>query len=1312
MSLSCLVCKGVDYGVAVTEMPLFDQLPSRSVLCIFQDSDGDMWFGTEDGLCRDNGYSIRSYRPSASYSGINNNVTGIVQASDGMVWFGTSRGVYRVDKRTQEVIPVMDDRIDNVEIRNIYATSDGSVWVGVDGALLRFSSDGTRIKDYQIQWNNAPSCVRSMYEDRSGRIWIAVWDGGLCRYEPSSDSWIYYPWPYKEGCVGLLQDRSHDFFYVSIWLKGIARFDPDAGSVDDMFSLSHSWSMADERDNAYLCMEQDDVKGYLWAATVNGLQVYDSSDPLALRPIDPKTFGLKRYQMLTDLYKDRDGNIWVAGFNVPSFVVSISTGAVTYPLSAVHSTSGHTATVSGICYDDEPGLFWIFQERHRLYLYDMSTDRIESEIPNLFSDTHNNLGAIYMMIKSRRYRGVWAASTMPAGIYRLSQDDRRIMVTDRIPFSGIAPKAMFEDMSGQLWIGSEGGLYIYVIDSRELIPVDDIGSVVDITASPSGDVVVAAYDSSGQSYIYTYHGRNRISGRRFNGDCTAVAVTSDNSLWIGTRLGEVWRLANHEDAVRLSECSDFTSAGYVRGLVTDSCGHLWIQTEQRLTELEPSSLSMRHYYVNEGYIGLFNFFPRTYAVLPSGELIFGGAGGFCRLESTPSLSDLEADAAPVINYVKVDGSNVPLPDSGEALELTPGDHTVEIEFGTSDHLGAKRKVYAYRIGDTPCSWISMAPGHNVVHLSRLEKGAHRLELRSLGSDPADKASIASLLINRQPAFHETWWFLGVILLLCGSAVWTMVWFYNRHKTNERNQRMEAELVQLKFNFFTNITHELRTPLSLIITPLDALIRRSDNADTRKQLINIRRNAGELLKLINRTLSFRRLEMGGERLSVLQGDLAEFVGNIVESFRPLAEEKQVDLSLESDGAGCCVGFDAEKFRIIINNLLSNAFKFTEPGDAVKTSVCRTSVSGRDWIVIRIADTGCGIPERDIPHIMDVFYQSASGSGVGDGNAGSGIGLYVVNEYVKMHGGKVEVHSRQGEGTEFAIWLPVSDADVSDSAVASESDESASVDEIPEATSRKTVLLVEDNQEFREFMRNELSDQYDVVEASDGMEGEDMALQFHPDVIISDVMMPRRDGFELCRAIKNNVDTSSIPVILLSARIDRPSEIRGYESRADVYLTKPFNLGILLNRIEYLIARQSELRQEFKEVLETDPKKITISPLDKELLTRILACVEKNMTNSNYGIAELSRDVNMSRMNLYRKLQAITGQTPTDFVKTVRLKKAAIMLRERKCSIVEVAYAVGYSSPSYFTRSFKGEFGLTPSQYIERAHHNGPSTPPDA
>lgn len=1219
-----------------------------------------------------------------------------------MIWFGTSSGVYRVDKRTQSVVPVSDPRLDNAEVLAICATSDGSVWVSVGGALLRFDSDGTRIKDYQIQWNNKPSYAHSIYEDRDHRIWITIWNGGICRYEPSSDSWVYYPWPYQEGSVSMVQDRSGDFFYVGIWLKGIARFDPEAERADDMFVMAYSWSMTDERDNAFLCFEQDDVNGYLWATSGNGLQVYDCDNPRALRHIDMSSLGVDRYQMLTDLYKDRDGNIWVGGFNVPSFVVSISRDVITYPLAAVQSTSGHTSTVSGICYDDEPGLFWVFQERHRLYLYDMNTDKIESEIPDQFPDTHNNLGAVYLMIKSRSHPGVWTASTLPAGIYRIEQHNRRITVADRIPFAGFVPKVLFEDAIGQLWIGTDRGLFVYNIGMRELKAVDDIGIVVDISQAPDGSLVVAAHDLSGMSHLYRYRDGVRISDWCFSDDCTAIAVTGDNTLWAGTRMGEIWRLRGEEDAVAMSGDSDFTPSGYVRGLLVDSCGHLWAQTEQRLTEIDPSTLAMRHYYVNEGHIGLFNFFPRTYTVMPSGSLIFGGAGGFCRLTPSSVFQNVSADSAPLITYIKVNGEDVPLPDDGEALTIPASVQTLEVEFGSPDHLGAKRQAYAYRIKDVTSGWIPLAQGHNVVHLSQLAKGTHRLELRNLNADPDDGGAVVSLLIDRLPAVHETWWFMLLMLLLAAGAIIGLVALYNRNKTNERRKRMEEELVQLKFNFFTNITHELRTPLSLIITPLDALIRKSDSAEMRKQLVNIRRHAGELLRLINHTLSFRRLEMGGERLMLSQGNINEFVEEITESFRPLAVEKNVDLSYVCDGSGFCVGFDSEKFRIILNNLLSNAFKFTSPGDTVRVSVMHHARDGRDGVLIRIADTGCGIPDRDLPHIMDVFYQASDARKDGDGNAGSGIGLYVVNEYAKLHGGRVEVRSRQGEGTEFDVWIPVTDAVTTDDAVSSDTSPEECGEDAPK---RKKILLVEDNREFREFMRKELSEQYDVIEAQDGAEGGAMAITAQPDVVISDVMMPRCDGFDLCKTLKNNVATSSIPVILLSARTDRMSEMKGYESRADVYLTKPFNLGILLNRIEYLIARQSELRQEFKDTLETDPKKLTISPLDEKLLTRILECVERNMTNTDYGIAELSRDVNMSRMNLYRKLQAITGQTPTDFVKTVRLKKAALMLRENSSSIVEVAYAVGYSSPSYFTRSFKSEFGVTPTQYIEHLRKGG-------
>lgn len=316
---------------------------------------------------------------------------------------------------------------------------------------------------------------------------------------------------------------------------------------------------------------------------------------------------------------------------------------------------------------------------------------------------------------------------------------------------------------------------------------------------------------------------------------------------------------------------------------------------------------------------------------------------------------------------------------------------------------------------------------------------------------------------------------------------------------------------------------------------------------------------------------------------------------------------------------------------------------------------------------------------------------------------------MKEYTELHNGKIEVTSVEQQGTNFSVFIPTN-------LVPNENlqklQENESEDEImvlkgeaPLAEkARKKILLVEDNKEFREFLRDEMNERFDIIEAADGEEGELLAMKENPDIIISDIMMPKRNGFELCKAIKSNINMSNIPVILLTARISKSAEMTGYEMGADAYIAKPFSLALLFNRVEHLLALQLQRQKEFQQNIEVNPQKLTITPLDEDLLNRILACIEKNLSNSEYSIADLSKDVMMSRMNLYRKLQAITGQSPTDFVKTIRLKKAAQLLLENRYTIVEVAYTVGFNTPSYFTRVFKEQFGITPTQYLEKSGQN--------
>ena len=1309
LSLILLCVWGMEidaYDVTVTEFPLLNQLPTKRIMNIFQDSEGYIWYGTEDGLCCDDGYAIHTYRSDFRSPNLmsSNQVTCITEDKHGRIWFGTERGAYILDKWTQQIIPIESDCVNNVQIKTLDATSDGSIWLSISGTLFRYNTDIKIEKSYPIQWNNEPSHMNSLYEDREHRIWITIWGGGICRLNEDADQFIYYPWPYKEGVMRMIQDKEHAYFWVGTWRGGIIKFNPSC-KEEEMFTVPQQWNSGDERDCAILYMVQDDVKGYLWATTVNGLLVYKYEND-ALISVEQDLMGVKKNQMLDQLIKDRSGNIWVAGCNVPSFIVSFSKGIVTHTVQPVQQSSRHIATFLAVCHDDEPNVFWLFQERHRLYLYNLQTEQLEYNIHSSLQLTNNNLGAVFLMKKSRQ-RGCWVACHDSERIYLMQQEHMKMFVADYVDLpESSTPKSFYEDEDHVLWIGSEKDLYLYDMKSRTLkIMVKGIGLVTNIEKGEGNSVILSVRKTTNESVIYKFKNGREVWKYDFKYDCTAIATIENSSIWLGTRQGQLFHLDNEGRIEEMTNTCGLNGDA-INGLLVDKYNHLWIQTKQKLIELDVNSLSFGSYYANESAVRLFYFFPHSYSQLPSGDLIFGGTGGFCQISPSQEFGKKTGTDIPCITNVKVDGKNYPLQD-GKVLEIDADKRNIEINFSSLNHLYAHKVSYAYRLNGEGDTWTKLSPGRNVAYLNQLNKGKYLFEVRCTDAEGAWSKSVVTLQIVRLPAFYETWWANMLYLLILGLSAFFFIHRYRNRLMQKQHKKMEEKLVDLKFRFFTNISHELRTPLTLIITPLDALLRKVTDEKIHKQLVSVNRNAQDLLGLINQLLDFRKLEMGGEKLILAKGDIVEYLSFIYNNFQLMASDKHLDFSFHSDYTSCYMYFDIEKLHKIINNLLSNAFKFTPEGGHISLSIQKQEADGNKYVVIKVADTGIGVSSLQLPHIFERFYQVENSAK--EGNAGNGIGLHLVKEYTELHNGKIEVTSVEQQGTNFSVFIPTN-------LVPNENlqklQENESEDEImvlkgeaPLAEkARKKILLVEDNKEFREFLRDEMNERFDIIEAADGEEGELLAMKENPDIIISDIMMPKRNGFELCKAIKSNINMSNIPIILLTARISKSAEMTGYEMGADAYIAKPFSLALLFNRVEHLLALQLQRQKEFQQNIEVNPQKLTITPLDEDLLNRILACIEKNLSNSEYSIADLSKDVMMSRMNLYRKLQAITGQSPTDFVKTIRLKKAAQLLLENRYTIVEVAYTVGFNTPSYFTRVFKEQFGITPTQYLEKSGQN--------
>ena len=565
--------------------------------------------------------------------------------------------------------------------------------------------------------------------------------------------------------------------------------------------------------------------------------------------------------------------------------------------------------------------------------------------------------------------------------------------------------------------------------------------------------------------------------------------------------------------------------------------------------------------------------------------------------------------------------------------------------------------------------------------TKLSPGTYKLSVQASNNNQQWDTHLAELTISIAPPFWKTIWAYSAYLVVVIGLVYVLLSYYIRQNIQRNEKKQKEELDKLKFKFFTNISHELRTPLTLIITPLDSVIRKLNDETLKSQLAGISRNAHELLNLVNQLLAFRKLEMNGETLNLSYCNVGEFVETIVPPFFDLARENGVHMEYNRPKTDVLMYVDQDKLRKIVNNLLSNAFKFTPAGGTIRLNI-ETDEAARE-IALHISDTGCGIDRDEQAQIFDRFYQAKNQQN----QTGSGIGLHLVKEYAQLHNGNATVKSRLGEGSVFTVTLskelkPATQHDASENPTSKHQ--------------RLKLLVVDDHAEFRNFLFNELSEKYAVVTASDGKEGLQKAREEQPDLIVTDVMMPVMSGTELCRALKSDVGISHIPVVLLTAKTSDEAQIEGFEAGADAYLPKPFNMEILLLRIENLLEQQAQRKELFKKSIVIAPSSVATSTVDEELIRRALGHIEANLDNGNYSVEQLSKDMNMDRTGLYRKLTAITGQTPTEFMRSVRLKKAAQLL-QTGLSVAEVSGTVDLDRAVISPSVFRKNFGVKPSQY---------------
>ena len=913
---------------------------------------------------------------------------------------------------------------------------------------------------------------------------------------------------------------------------------------------------------------------------------------------------------------------------------------------------------------------------------------------------------------------VWVG-TFRKGIYLKDGDKVSHFMQENVPNKDLdynIVRDFAEDHLHQIWVCYHGGVGRFDEQSKRIFPLQNKLFV--------GNTNINSIVFDRQHRLWAATNKGLIVGNqlKLKAVCKALAIDKQGWIWVGTMNGVYVFDIQNGKTYRYGKEEGMTNE-MIQDLVVDKLDEVWVTTANGLCRIrrtrsseQPFALTM---FDSQNKLGDAKFLPKTAASMADGKLFFGSSTGFYIVDPI-QVKDMEYTGHPVFTSLLVNNQEVVAGKEYDGRVILPfalsttrkivlehDENFITVHFSGLNFDMPHHTYYKYRLQGVNNDWIEISPQDGIgrANYTDLSPGTYKLEVYSAGLDKVWSKQSATLEIEVLAPLWATWWAKLLYLL----AFIALMIFGVRWKIEQNRKRMEnekyKELEEMKYRFFTNISHEFRTLLTLIITPIGSILKRTTDGETRHQLNDVSRNAGDLLQLVNQLLDFRKMEMNGERLNLTSGNLNEFIQYTTMKFMPLAEQKNIRLAFEDKTEGLFMYFDKDKVGKILTNLLSNAFKFTKAGGSVCVSLEKCILDSRRCAHIIVEDTGCGIPKEDQAHVFERFYRTEQDSS--SQQIGSGIGLNMVYEYIQLHEGKVSLESEEGKGSRFIVDIPA-DLKREVQQEASEENRIASLvmaDVVDGAVGvqtfrkiEKTVLVVEDNEDFSHFLSQELGRIYNkVLTAKDGIEGAMMAEAENPDIIVSDVMMPRMNGTDMCRRIKENIETSHIPIILLTAWSTDEGRAAGYKAGADAYIAKPFDMEVLLARISNLLEKQEKRQRDFSHSISLDPKTVTDSSPDEDFLKEVIACIEKNIDNSEYTIDSLSTDVVMSRMSLYRKMKSLTGQTPADFIRTVRLKTAAKLLKEEKCTVSEACYRTGFASPQNFAKHFKEMFGVLPSQY---------------
>ncbi len=1308
-----------------------DGLSSNSVHTIIQDSQGFIWIGTEDGINRFDGYEFRHFRniPRDTTSIINNYVYVLYADSKDRVWAGTEEGICIYNLHTNKFNPFTTTTSEGLQIkdriRQIISGGNDDIWISTyRQGVFCYDHKTQELKNYfyedRVRQKKELLTTNCIYKDSQGTLWASVNDGQyiIYKFNPTKDVFEpAFPWAdprmLRQLSSHAILEDSFGVIWLGTWNNGLFALDKKGNlkghylHTANVDKILHIHSITEYEPGKLLIGSNDGLTSLIGSPSMGYKREVHLREPVLSNCF------------VYPIYKDREGGLWIGtyygGINYASPNRNYFTGYVYNKYE--NSVSG--SVISAFC-EDADGNLWIGTDDGGLNYFNTKTEHFTAYTPDKIKNSisYHNIHALCLDgndLWIGTYSGglnVMNLTTHRFRYYYSNPADSTTLDSDNI-------YSLFKDSEGDIWVGTMSGINLYnrYTDSfRRMIAHDKITSDIlqrgdEIWFATIGEGLYCYNQLTTQWKHYTFDAHNLSS--LISNSVISLCLDGQDRLWIGTNSGLCYFVPETEAFIKTSASfrSDAICNIFCEG------EHLWLTTTRGLIDYDPRTERHRLFTKGDGLTSE-QFTTKSGIQTSSGKIYVGTTNGFNAFYPKQLVTNHHIPQIAITDFqlfnqsVRLD-EYLQQDEKGQMqITLPYNKNAFGFDYTALSFYAPEKNEYAFCLVGFDKKWNQVDKKRKATY-TNIPPGVYYFKVKASNNDGLWNEEGVSIKIIITPPFWLTNWFIiiyFVLVVLALIGIYLYIKRYTERKNNAKIEKIkneqEKEAYDSKINFFTSIAHEIRTPVSLIIGPLEQIIAKASllPEKIREELTIIDRNSQRLLTLVNQLLDFRKIEQGTIQLTFSEQNIHELLLGVFDRFKPYVESKNIRFVYTCDNKDLVALVDAENLTKVVSNLLNNASKFTK--DYMELALHSQNLTGQ--FEICVTDNGIGIPKDQQDNIFKPFFQ-VQGS---KQQRGTGLGLHLVKSIVDGCQGSIEIESDLGQGTKFSVFLPLDETFGQASTTETDGkvyweeylNEDKPVDnEEPENRELQNLLIVEDNIEMIDFLKKNFSHKFRVIQAENGVEGLKMLEKNEIALIISDIMMPEMDGITFCNIVKNNFLWSHIPLILLTAKTNMASRIEALNIGADAYLEKPFSLAHLNAQVKNLLESREKLLRKFTDTPYTSLKSIAGNKMDEEFLVKVNDIIERNISNVDFTMEQLAEELCISSSGLFAKIKSLTSITPNKLLMLVRLKRATELLSENKYRINEVCYMVGFNNPSYFAKCFQKQYDILPKEFVEKLNN---------